>query len=337
MSRWPNIFIVGAPKCGTSSMYDYLSQHPQVFGSEHKEPNFFNTDLQMADSMRVGGRLGHREAYLELYSDAGALPAVIEGSVWNLYSDVAPLAIAKEVPNAKIIVMLRNPVDFMYSSHGQRVRWFNEDILDFEMALDAESDRAAGRRIPKNCNKPFALQYRKTARFTQQVKQYMEVFGRGRVHIILFDDFITNTLDVYQDCLRFIGLNDSFEADFPVVNAAVERPRFFRLNHYLSGCRTGRVLQKSWLGVKLTAKRCVPQSCFEFVARAIRSVDNSPRRAPMSPSCRQTLIEEFRPEVEQLAELIGRDLSMWSEQPSATQFDKGARALPQRSKKIDTR
>src|SRR5687767_6541194 len=124
----PNFFIPGAPKCGTSSLHDYLAQHPDVFMSEDmKEPGFFNPDLRV----NLVRRAATEQKYLSLFKDAAGKRRVGESSTWYMLSSVAAQLINSFDPASKAILMLRNPVDAMYSLHGQLLWSCNEDITDF--------------------------------------------------------------------------------------------------------------------------------------------------------------------------------------------------------------
>ena len=133
----PNFFIPGAPKSGTTSMYHYLRQHPQIYMSRVKEPQFFSTDLEMAE----GRRICDLDAYLSLFQNAQDAKRIGEASVWNLFSRDAAQNIKAFDPEAKIIVMLRHPADLIYSLHGQFIYSMNEDILEWsEQDIYGERD-----------------------------------------------------------------------------------------------------------------------------------------------------------------------------------------------------
>ena len=110
-TRWPDTFVIGAPRCGTSAMHAYLGQHPQVYMSSRKEPLFFAPDLRGLP----GDRIGDTHAYLALFEDATDQRRVGEASPYYLYSAHASDAIRRQCPDPRIIVMLRNPADMMYS------------------------------------------------------------------------------------------------------------------------------------------------------------------------------------------------------------------------------
>ena len=224
----PNFFIVGAAKCGTTSMYEHLRAHPQVFmptGSipgnsvrTAKEPHYFGRDLNIVD----GWAVRDLDTYLSLFASANGAKRVGEGSVWSILSSTAAEEIKAFDPQAKIIIMLRDPVDMMYSIHGQLIRGGVEDLLDFELALDAEDDRRQGRRVPHNANFPMGLWYRFRATLSPQVQLYFDVFGRDAVRVILFDDFIRDTAKVYRQTLEFLDIAPDFQPVFDAKKPGLE-------------------------------------------------------------------------------------------------------------------
>ena len=141
----PSFFIVGAPKCGTTSLCKYLEQHPDIFIPSIKELYYFCTDSTGKK------RANTLEEYLSFF-EGGKGKLCGEGSVWYLFSKEAASEIYKFNPEAKIIIMLREPVSLMYSLHSMHLaNGSNEDILDFKLALEAEEDRKQGKRIPEKC------------------------------------------------------------------------------------------------------------------------------------------------------------------------------------------
>ncbi len=136
----------------------------------------------------------------------------------NLYSTVAAARIKTNSPDAKIIIMLRDPVEQMYSYHSVRRRNATED-LDFEAALAAEADRREGRRLPRLARNVKMYQYRAVASYTDQVARYFDAFGRENVHVVIFDDFVRDPAASYRATLEFLGVDPEFKPDFEVVNA----------------------------------------------------------------------------------------------------------------------
>jgi len=179
----PSFFIVGAPRCGTSSLFAYLDAHPRIYACEPKEPYHFNSDIAL--SWRP---FADRRDYLQLFAGAREHQVAGEATVLYLYSKAALRGIQALSPSARIIIMLRDPVEVLQSYHALNLLLLNEDLEDLERALAAEEDRRAGRRIPWTCETPFALQYSTIVRYAEHVQRYLEAFGPDRVKCILFDD-----------------------------------------------------------------------------------------------------------------------------------------------------
>lgn len=293
----PNFFIVGAPKCGTTALYRYLRQHPDVFMPDVKEPNYFGTDLERRRSQRLS-----LEQYTSLFDAAGTATAVGEASVRYLYSTTAAHEIAEFAPGARAIVMVRNPVDMMYSMHAELVFSGAEDVPDFAAALAAEAERREGRRIPPGANKPSALFYRDSARFAGQIERYQAALGSENVHVIVYDDLRADTLETYRATLRFLAVADGFVPRMGVVNAS-KGPRSLALRRLVAR-------PPGWL--RGAVRATLPAHRRKRLYRAVKTLNARRQpRAPMDPTLRRQLTEEFRPEVERLGALIGRDLGAW--------------------------
>ncbi len=295
--RRPDFFIVGAPKCGTTAMYNYLRQHPDIFMPDRKEPHFFGSDLYSPWYIR------DINTYLSLFKDVKDKKRVGEASVWYLYSKRAAYEIKEFNPDAQIIIMLRNPVDMMYSLHAQRVYNGSEDILDFEEALNAEEERKKGLRMPPHPGLVCAMFYREAARFTEQVKRYLDVFGRENVHIIIYDDFKNNTATVYKETLRFLGVDEDFTPDLKVINPSKIVISGFLRDFLQMPPDFARLLVKIFIPFRGVRQR--------IIERLKRWNTVYKPRPPMNPELRKRLILEFEPEISELGRLIGRDLSMW--------------------------
>lgn len=294
----PNFFIVGAPKSGTTALYEYLKAHPEVFLPRIKEPHYFGSDLNF---------LNHcisLEEYLTLFQDVGNEKAIGEASIWYMYSQRAALEIKKFNPESRIIIMLRNPVDYLYSLHSQLLYSGNENISNFREALDAEEDRLRGLRIPSTARYVHGLYYRETARFSEQVQRYFEVFGWENVFVIIFDDFADDAAGVYLDTLRFLEVSENFQPEFVVVNS----------NKAVRSEIVNRLTKCQSLATRSFGKALMPSRRFRRkLLRLVRSLNVvNGHRPPMDPFLRQRLEAEFAPEVEKLSELLGRDLTHWS-------------------------
>jgi hypothetical protein len=296
LSGYPDFYIVGAPKCGTTALYEYLRQHPAIFMPFHKEPLYFGADL----TRRYGALT--EEQYLALFREAGEGQLTGEASAWYLYSATAAAEIHAVRPDARIIVMLRNPVDVMYAQHSQLLFNRQEDIGDFGEALAAEEERVQGRRLPPGPLRPENLFYRRMVRFAEQLERYRAVFGPDRVHVIVHDDMRRDTPGEYRRVLAFLGVDPGFVADFTPANEN-KRVRFGWLQRLI------------W--DPPFARRIVPLlRRFPLVhslrARILAMNSQRAARRAMDPALRARLTGEMAGEVARLGELIGRDLGHWS-------------------------
>lgn len=295
----PDFLIVGAPRCGTTAMYGYLRRHPQVFMPDHKEPLYFGSDLN-----HLHGRLTEDE-YRQLFRGAGPGQRRGEASTWYLYSTTAAAEMRDFIPAVRLIVMLRNPVDVMYSLHREMLFHRAETIEDFEEALRAEPERMNGRRIAARVRRVEALRYRDAVRFADQLERYLAVFPREQIKVLLYDDLRVDPATVYEDTLKFLEVDPSFRPTFEPANES-KRPR--------SG-----VLQDIVIHPPAAVRQLIPRLRRYPVAHRLRSTilslnSKKTERAPMDDQLRQRLERELAPEVARLGELIGRDLGHWSPQ-----------------------
>lgn len=214
MPRRPDFFIVGAPKCGTTALTDYLAQHPQVGMCERKETQYFAFDLYPAFGRATDRPWISQDEYLSLFSEAQDKVRIGEASVWYLYSAAAPREISEFSPEAKIIVMVRNPLEAVPSLHSQFVFVGIEPVEDLEeaLALDGERERLG--------TPPFfpPRSYRSAARYSEQLERYLSVFGRDRVQVIVYDDFRRDTLEVYRRTCEFLDIDRDFVPRLEIVN-----------------------------------------------------------------------------------------------------------------------
>jgi hypothetical protein len=302
----PDLFIVGAPKSGTTSMYDYLSTHPQVYMCPVKEPLYFCPDV------RSGGRRARLEwpqdetRYLDLFKDAHSETRLGEATTRYLVSRQAPLLIRQFQPAARIVVMLREPVETMHALHQERVSNGHEDITDFEVALDADDDRRAGRRLPPDAN-PLGSVYRETVDYANHLQRWFQALGRERVHVIVFDDLSADTAHEYRRVLEFLDVDpDHQPPSFAPRNASNRQRRWVRrivdnrLGHWAS-----HDLLTAVVGSNARAR-------LSHRFRHSQLNRNTASRAPLRVDLRKRLEQEMRPEIVRLGELLGRDLvSLW--------------------------
>lgn len=278
--------------------------------SQPKEPYHFGSDLEIR--LRP---YADRRRYLELFHGAGAAQQAGEASVLTLYSKTAPHEIRELSPSARIIIMLRDPVEMVRSMHAHNLLLGNEDLPDLEQALAAEAERRRGRRISWTCFGPAALQYRALGKYAEPVRRYRGVFGRDRVRCILFDDLKNDPERTYRETLAFLGLEPAGLPEFKAHNgqqrwrsqrAGRATMTTFSICHHLSTHLPTRILRRSMLAA-LAILFYLPMRANLATARP----------SPISAELRDALRQVFREDVEQLAGLLGRDLSSWL-QPEPT-------------------
>ena len=233
----PNLFIVGHPRTGTSSLHDYLDQHPDIFMSPIKEPNYFAKDFH-AESDQFHQKALYfpfrsEKRYLKLYKDWGDEKIAGEASATNLFSELSATEIYRFNQHSKIIMSFREPVDFLYSYHSTAIFSLGEDIRDFQEALNSETRRKQGNCLSKRVITPSWLYYSEFINYTQQLNRFLSIFDPGQIKVIIFDDFKTDTRKIYTEILDFLDVDSEFVPDFSVVNPYKRNVKWPRLKYYL--------------------------------------------------------------------------------------------------------
>ncbi|WP_181705514.1 sulfotransferase family protein [Chthonobacter rhizosphaerae] len=222
----PNTFLIGGPKCGTTSLAHYLSEHPDVFLGYPKEPSFWSVDLKRSEAVV---RLRGLDDYLALYRRAGSAKIVLDASTSYLLSEVAVARILAFAPDARFIVILRNPAEVAHAYHMEKVFNHQEDVEDFETAWSLQQERRAGRRVPPTCVEPAELQYLAVASLGRQLERVTSLVRSEQLLVLFTEDMARDPRAVYLAALGFLGLPDDGRTDFPVVGGA-HFNRFRRLS-----------------------------------------------------------------------------------------------------------
>lgn len=288
----PNFFIVGAPKCGTTSLAIWLSEHPQVY-MPNKEIHYFSTDLKA--TWRPD-----REQYEALFSHSDSQhKALGEASVWYLYSKVAVPSIENYCEQPRYIVCLRNPVEMAYSLHEQQLIEGNENLVSFESAWELSDARLRGHEVSFLCNEPQHLAYKKVCSLGEQLERLFLIVPKERVHLVVLDDVKENPAREYQKVLQFLGLNDDGRSDFSVHNPAKsQRYPVLRKITKLLGKLKKRLGMNFRLGILIWIDR--------------NNLQYRPR-PKLSEQMRFRLQDYFREDIDKLSALLNRDLSAWVE------------------------
>jgi hypothetical protein len=304
VTRIPDLFIIGAAKSGTTSLYEYLRAHPQVFMSPIKEPTYFAPDLPPNDVGRVLRHAADEEAYLELFAEAGAALRVGEASVRYLYSHAAPRLIAEFQPRPYVVAILRNPVDMIASLHAHRLADGTEDLADLAEAVAAEDDRRAGRRVPPRST-PLWSVYTDRARYGEQLSRWYDAIDAGRIHVMVFEEFVREPELHYRRLLEFLEVDPEHRpAEFEAHNRghASRSRRLRRLLH-------ARFPQ--WLVWQAMPRLLGQNRTRALVAsfRHSRFQRQAAERPPLPIDVRLRLEALFEDDVSVLSRLIGRDMN----------------------------
>ncbi|MFQ5785171.1 MAG: sulfotransferase [Alphaproteobacteria bacterium] len=299
-ARKPDFFIVGAPKCGTTALSAWLREHPRVFISQPKEPHYFAFDFP---SRRNASTL---DEYLGLFANADERHlAVGEASVWYLYSDVAIPEIMRFNPAARIVVMVRNPVELVPSLHAQLRYSADEDEPNLETAWRRQDERARGRGLPESPLEAAMYRYRAVAMLGAQIERALGAVPREQLRIVVFDDLAADPQAVYRDVLAFLAVPPDGRAVFPRVNESKVN-RSARLKRILAHppplVRAMRLLRR------IPGVRPAYVSLVERIQGLNTRKDERP---PLAPEFRRELAQAFRDDVERLGAILDRDLGHW--------------------------
>jgi len=305
--RHPNFFIIGAPKCGTTSLYEHLGRHPRVCMASNKEPYFFCSDLP--GYRERSSRVTTERDYLALFSHATDRQTHLgEASVYYLFSEVAVDGILDRYPEAKFIVLLRNPVEMVPSFHAELLLNGEEVEHCFERAWDLQGPRRHDpRRVPSGCRDAKVLQYRDVALFGEQVRRLLATVPRNQVEIMLLEDLRCRPRDMYRRILAFLGLEDDGRSEFPRANGH-QAVRSWFLHHLMARPPFPLDVVKAAL-IRVAGHE-------NRTLRSLRDLNTrNARRPPLSAAMRSTLVDAFAADIRLLGGLLGRNLEHWIQEP----------------------
>jgi hypothetical protein len=293
MSRKPDFFIAGAPKCGTTALSGYLAAHPAVFIPELKEPDYFCTDVQW-----YGHYIATLTEYEALFSSAPPHVLTGEASVMYLYSKVAIGKVMAHNANAKIIVMLRNPIEAARSMHAYQ--WYHEleNVGDFEQAWRLQKLRLEGRHLPPRWPNPHLKQYGAIYCYAPQVRRLLAQVPRTQCLFLLSEEFFADPSRQFARVLEFLGLPpDSARTAFPMVNQTI-------------GVRSARLerLLRHPPPALMALRRAAHAVAFHPVRALQRFNRVAGRKPPLRESFRAELEEYFSVDVAELEQLLDRRL-----------------------------
>jgi len=284
MERWPNFFIVGAPKCGTTSLYEYLKQTPGIYMSPVKEPKFFSSVDPVYLNPPV---IRDKKKYLALFKKVKGEKVVGEASPLYLRDPQSPKLIHDTVPKARIIVMLRDPVERSFSSYLVR-KGLGRETLPF---IDAVKKALNSQNYD---SRPIV----DASFYSQQVKRYLDTFGKNLVKIIIFEEFVKDTRRVVKDVLEFLEVN----AEPPESIGEIHNPFAVPRGPFATFVLRSRFMLK-------IRENLVPHAMGSFVIRNV--LQKKETKPELSQEDRIFLEEIYRNDVKKLREILGRPIP-WS-------------------------
>jgi len=304
-----NFFIVGAAKAGTTSLYKYLSQHTDIYFSSIKEPNYFSTDIDISDfttlykrntfldtDLYFAGKLlpelqltfvRNKDYYNRLFEEIEDKKILAEASTSYLYSENAAQNIMDYNPEAKILVILRNPIERAYSHYQMALRYGHTE-LGFREALEKDISQ-----IKKGWG--VSELFIELGLYYNQLMRYFETFSKDKIKIVLFDDLKSNSNKVLQECFDFLDV-EKMEIETDKIYNAKKLPKNPQLNHLLTK-----------IGAKKLIKSFVSESTKNMLAKAFYKNGND----SISKNDREFLLDIYKDDIKKTANLINRDLSSW--------------------------
>jgi hypothetical protein len=312
----PNFFIAGAPKCGTTSFYHQLDRHPQIYMSPIKEPCYFASELRLENfreelqpqlrreretlreylrgpmtSKRFGGPVVEWEDYLLLFRNVRAETAIGEASVSYLWSQTAAGNIAARIPDAKIILVLRNPVDRAFSQYLQAV--------SSGLVRSSFRDQSAAAMNLRSSKFGVLNPFLEFGEYSEQVKRFLEAFPRKNILIHIYEEMRSKPAEAMAETFRFLGVNAEWT---PNSSTRFMEPRVPRAIAFAG------ILKKR--GIWQQTAELIP----EFLRPALRKAVHRPRASvTVAPEDRAYLQNYYREDILKLENLLGRDLHSWLE------------------------
>ena len=298
----PNFLLIGAQKAGTTALHYYLKEHPQIYMSPIKEPGFFDFEGQKPSFIGPGDQELYEhvptdiESYCQLFQGVSDEIAIGEATTWYLYSSRAPKRIKHYIPDVKLIVILRNPVDRAYSAFMHAVRDGRELITDFPQALKQEEIRI-------NQNWEYIWHYKQMGFYYVQLKRYFELFDRSQIKVCLYEDLKDNPVALTQDICQFLNIDQTLISGSPPRRNVSGFAKNKLLDHFL------KKQNAQWL--KTPFKLFLSPKMRENIVVNLKNRNRTKPQIP--PVIKIQLAEMYREDILQLQELIERDLSIWLE------------------------
>jgi hypothetical protein len=285
----PNLFIVGSPKAGTTSLHHYLDFHPEVFMSNPKETNYFTFDEIKKQNLYYNEEhISTIESYLALFKKAGNMPVIGEASVSYLFYPGTAKKLFDFNPHSKIIIILRNPVERCYSHYlMDRRLGFVKDELETIIAKGAQENSHLSHAYQQ-----FVL----LGKYSEQISQYLEVFPKEQVKIFIYEEISTERKKFILDVCAFLGIRYLYDNDFEHRTNTYNEPK-------------GSLLKKLYASkiVRRTIKALLTKKQLERVNKTF--FDN--KKPDLSESTRSLLAQIYESDISATESILGRSLNIW--------------------------
>lgn len=296
----PNFLIIGAAKSGTSALYHYLRQHPQIFMSPRKETHFFGYDGIDPRTNGPGDTIVNAVIelpdYLSLFQDVQDEVAVGEASPTYLYVPRAVDRIKHYIPDVKMVAILRNPADRAFSAYMHLRRDEREYLADFDEALAAED-----KRIKENWGPIW--HYKAGSMYSEQIERYLNTFPREQLRVYIYEEFKQDPITVLRNIFDFIGVDITFTPDIAIKPNVSGKPKSIFIQ---------RLIQFFFLKpnpFRFLARRLISRDARWRFTTIVRNVNLQRVRIPLHTKKR--LMAYFSDDIRKLEELLERDLSIW--------------------------
>ena len=296
-AKLPNFLIIGVQKSGTTSIYNYLKQHPQVYMSSVKETNFFARDPNKAPSDRPlrhpnQKRIDTWEKYCELFVEVTDEIAIGEASPnYMVNYPVATAQIKRRIPDVKLIAILRNPCDRAYSDYLMHVR----DAIGQPRSLLEQIEHKG--KDSATLRKGF---------YGEHLTAFYQEFDPAQIRVFLYEDLRKDSAAMMQEIYQFIGVDATYQPDTSARSQVAKLPKNQTFNTLIN---TRNPLRETTAKV---LNSLLPAAAVQNLRDRLNTLNQSPAKiAPLNPQERQALINFYRDDILKLQELINRDLSSW--------------------------
>lgn len=283
MEKWPDFFIVGAPRAGTTSLYEYLKQIPEIFLPEIKEPNYFSISID--PTLLLSKPIRDKSKYLKLFESIKEEKLIGEASPTYLWDPKAPTLICQANPKSKIIIILRNPIERAFShylmlvGHGNITSNFMKEVKE---SINSKEDDYSGRII-------------KAGLYARQVKRYFDLFGKDNVQVLIFEEFFSNTKESLKNLLGFLNI----QAEFPEISFEIFNP--FTVPR---GKIANSILKSN--SIRSIGKKILPQSIGQTVVKKV--LGKEAEKPSMSDEEKEFLRNYYFNDIKELEKILDRSL-----------------------------